>query len=94
MSIVAPDPNLAATAKAVADDLAAGGSIVKNVKTRGKIYAVMALAGLAVTVANGVVAYLATQHVGLGSVPVVLGAVDVAFPIVSGAVHGLSKANT
>lgn len=93
MSIVAPDPNLAATAKAVADDLAAGGSIVKNVKTRGVIYAVLALLALALTVANAVVAYLIGAHV-LGAYPVWLGAVGVAFPIVSGAVHALSKANT
>lgn len=95
MGIVAPDPNLATEAQAVAADVAEVGSIVKSKPTRGKIYAAMALFALGLTVANGVVAYLGgPAHLALGPVPVVLGAIDVAYPIVSGAVHGLSKANT
>lgn len=88
MGIVAPDPNIEAEAEVA--ELA--GSIVKSKKVRGYIYGAAALANVGLTVANGVAAYLVAQH-ELAAFPVWLGAVGVAAPLVSAAVHALSKAN-
>lgn len=86
MGIVAPDPNVEAEAEAL-------GSIVKSKRVRGWIYGVAGGVGVALTIANGVTAYLVANH-ALGTYPLWLGAVGVAYPLASAAVHALSKANT
>lgn len=89
MGIVAPDPNLETEAEAAE----AVGSIIKNKKIRGYIYATAVLANVGMVAANGLAAYLVANH-QLAGYPVWLGAVGAVLPVVSATVHALSKANT
>lgn len=77
----------------VTADIAEVGALIASSKLRGIVYAALGIAGVALTASNGIYAYLWAAH-AIAAFPIWLGAVGVAFPIVSSAVHGIAKANT